>query len=112
MNVCTQSLFPQNVKEQLLKDKADEVQANDVQRRHQKQQKWGVGAFRNSIEKNLEDYLNHDDEVYENKSDDEEKEILTTKPIADVFEEATVMFADIVGFTGRCYILFFAKFPP
>ena len=104
------SLFPQHVKERLLKDKADEIQANNLKRRHhQQQQKWGGGTFRqtNDLDRSLEDYLNDAD-----GNDNEKDEILKSKPIAEVFEEATVMFADIVGFTGKSYYLIMLCPPP
>jgi class 3 adenylate cyclase len=87
----------------LLQDKAEEVQAQDAKRRqlHKK----GLGAFRPAGgDVSLEHFLNGDETHRNNDDDDDDvemEEILKSKPIADFFEEATVMFADLVGFTGK-----------
>ncbi|CAB9529137.1 Receptor-type guanylate cyclase gcy [Seminavis robusta] len=93
-NAILASLFPQNVKERLLEDKAQEVQAEAAKKKEEKKlQKKG---FRADMDHSMEDFLSRENLGGEDAND----EILKSKPIADVFEEATVLFADLVGFTA------------
>ena len=72
-----QSLFPQNVKERLLEDKAEEVKAEEAKAKRKK----GAVAFKASsaMDRSLEDFFNADHE------EDEGQEILDSQPIADLF---------------------------
>ncbi|KAG7373590.1 adenylate/guanylate cyclase [Nitzschia inconspicua] len=75
-NAILSSLFPKEVKERLM----DEKNGND---RTVKSSPFGVDS---SFQRKNEDY--------------DDGEILTVKPIADLFPNTTVLFADIVGFTA------------
>jgi hypothetical protein len=76
-----QSLFPQEVKNRLLEEKKT-VKPNNKMKR--------VNGLGNPLEtKNLQELDEYDD-----------GEILRVKPIADLFPNTTVLFADIVGFTA------------
>lgn len=83
-NAVVTSLFPSNVRDRILKDVNEQVE-KDVK------DKKGKKFFRHA-KSELKTFL-----------DDEEKgegDAFDTKPIADLFPQATVMFADIVGFTA------------
>lgn len=76
-NAILASLFPEKVKDRLLQDQVDE----------------GRVFEQPSESKGLLDFFESDTHT--------QVEIPASKPIADVFERATVLFADIVGFTGE-----------
>ena len=82
-NAIVASLFPKNVRDRIMED-AEKQAELDVDKRFNK---IGYGA-----KYELKNFL---DEVQEAHSD--ELEPFDTKPIADLFPEATVMFADISG---------------
>ena len=86
-----QSLFPKNVKERLLEDKAEEVKAVDQHKRKNR----GFGKTAQGMDASLERFMAGD--VAEA---DDGAEILTSRPIAELFPESTIMFADLVGFTS------------
>ena len=71
--VLVQSLFPQNVKERLLEDKAEEV--NQHRRKNRTFGKNSPGA-----DENFARFMSGESEEV-----DDEQEILTSKPIADLF---------------------------
>ena len=75
---AVQSLFPEKVKERLLEEKAQEVEAHAQRQRHQKK-------FR---EFDVQDY-------------EDEDEIAKSKPLADLYPECTILFCDIVGFVSK-----------
>lgn len=76
-----QTLFPQHVKDRLLDDKAEEAKAEEANARRKKQQA-NMNAFRNNgnMEQSLSAFFNADDDI-----GNDDKEILTSKPIADLF---------------------------
>jgi class 3 adenylate cyclase len=76
------SLFPANVRDRLIQQGGDESEANGKAEEDSNRQRAKYG-------------LNQ----YDNMNEDETG-VFTTKPIADLFPNATVMFADIVGFTA------------
>jgi class 3 adenylate cyclase len=77
------SLFPSNVRERMFKD-AEEQAERDVQN------KKNMGAHATGKNR-LKDFLDEGDTG---------GKAFDTKPIADLFSETTIMFADIVGFTA------------
>lgn len=86
-----QSLFPKNVKERLLEEKADEVKAADQHKRKAR----GFGKTTQNIEASLERFMAGD-----TAEEEDGAEILASRPIAELFPETTIMFADLVGFTS------------
>jgi class 3 adenylate cyclase len=82
-NAIAASLFPSNVRDRMFKD-AEEQAERDVMNKT----KMGAHA---SGKNRLKDYLDEADEGGQG---------LQTKPIADLFQNTTIMFADIKGFTA------------
>ena len=101
-NAILSSLFPANVRDRLLEDAAGK-------NRPSASKHGGVSSDENMPTKNrLKNYL-EDGELAEgygkskgNSNVDDDEEVLgyDSAPIADLFPEATVMFADIAGFTA------------
>lgn len=91
------SMFPKNVKDRLLSDAHEqaEKESREVNRR-------GIRNRRKQL--GIQDVLNAQND--NSKIDKEEKNtghgftLYKTKPIADLFPETTIMFADLVGFTA------------
>lgn len=83
--VYRQTLFPEDVKKQLLSDKAKEAEEEKA-----KAKKSQVGYYRasSSMDANLEKFFNQQDV----EEDEEGQEILSSKPLAELYPEATVMF--------------------
>jgi hypothetical protein len=94
-NALIANMFPENVREKLLLNA--EEQANKKGESSKQGSTFAFGA-----RKQLTSFL---DEIHQEK--DENASLfptLSTKPIADLFTHATVMFADIAGFTGmQCF---------
>ena len=65
----------------------------DEQKRKTKR---GIKKFSSGMDASLEEYFNNQGA----DMDDSGEEILSSAPIADLFPDATVMFADLVGFTA------------
>lgn len=85
------SLFPKNVQERIFKDVEEEVK--------QEEQGKITGRFRgNRTKDQLRNFLTDGDG--EKKQTFEKHASLKSKPIADLFPEATIIFADLVGFTA------------
>ncbi len=82
-NAIAASLFPSNVRDRMFKD-AEEQAERDIEN------KKNMGAHATGKNR-LKDYLDESDQG---------GAALQTKPIADLFPETTIMFADIVGFTA------------
>jgi hypothetical protein len=78
-NAIVTSLFPKNVQKRIL-DQASEQAENKVQSR----------GFKTTENKLLSQFMGGDSESVKKHSD---------KPIADLFPETTIFFADIVGFS-------------
>ena len=90
-NAIVTSLFPSNVRDRIMKDAEDAVNNN----------KEMVAPFLPGMgdapKKKLKSFL---DEENPAASNDTQLIMFKTKPIADLFPETTVMFADLVGFTA------------
>lgn len=82
------SLFPKNVTDRMMKE-------IDDQRSKDKEMK--SGSFRFVPKSQIKDFL--DDGVEKATA-----AVYDTKPIADLFPSTTVLFADIVGFTGESFL--------
>ena len=86
------SLFPKNVQERIFKDVEEEVK--------QEEQGKGAGRFRgNRTKDQLRTFLTDGTDQKEQEQF-EKHSSLKSKPIADLFPEATIIFADLVGFTA------------
>ena len=85
-NAVVASLFPENVRDRILRGAADEL-ADELKKSSNK--KWGTPS-----KMQLKAFTNEEDER------DQVGNAFGSKPIADLFPEATVMFADIAGFTA------------
>ena len=83
-----QSLFPKNVKERLLEDKAEEIKGAKDKRSST------YGTNKDGLDESLARFMSGDAQ-----DGDDDAEILASRPIAETFPAATVMFADLVGFT-------------
>lgn len=80
------SLFPKQVQQRILEDAEEQAK--------EKQQKtWAFGLAPKS---RMKDFLSGGNEFSEHKS----QGVTKSKPIADLFPSATIMFADLVGFTA------------
>ncbi|GAX15863.1 hypothetical protein FisN_2Lu430 [Fistulifera solaris] len=82
-NKIVTALFPSNVRDRILKEADEQIQVQ------MNKKSFGFGA-----KAQLKDFV-QDDNVLENGNS-----AFDSKPIADLFPDATVMFADIVGFTA------------
>mmetsp|Transcript_16110 Transcript_16110/g.37349 ORF Transcript_16110/g.37349 Transcript_16110/m.37349 type:complete len:1772 (+) Transcript_16110:29-5344(+) len=80
-NAIVNSLFPKNVQKKLMAEADATLEAAERQR--------------NNKRRNLSTFLNDDQRSQERKVDP-----LDSKPIADLFPNTTIMFADISGFTA------------
>ena len=86
-NAIVTALFPANVRDRLIKD-AEEQIANKEKDKDLKS-KFSIAARQTD---QLKDFLDEEDQKV--------AQPYSTAPIADLFPHATVMFADIVGFTA------------
>lgn len=91
-NAIVTSLFPSNVRDRIMKD-AEEAVNNS---RDMVPFLPGMGE---APKKKLKNFL--DEEAPVNA---DQLVMFKTKPIADLFPETTVMFADLVGFTGKSWL--------
>jgi len=82
-NAIVSALFPSNVRDRLFA----EQEADDVKKKNKR--------F-TAPKSGLQDFLLNDN----GNPDIDEELIFKTKPIADLFPETTIMFADLVGFTA------------
>ena len=80
-NAIVNSLFPKNVQRKLMEQADATLEAAE--------------RNKNVKRRNLTTFLNDDQRLQERKLD-----ILDSKPIADLFPNTTIMFADISGFTA------------
>ena len=90
-NAIVSSLFPKNVRDRIMKDAAEQAE-QDL--KDNKKSIFGMGD-RAGAKTKLKAFLDEELEG-ETKPGGE----LDSKPIADLFPEVTIMFADIVGFTA------------
>ena len=89
-NAIVTSLFPSNVRDRIMKDAEDAVNNN-------KEMTPFLPGMGEGATKKLRTFL---DEANPAASNDNQLIMFKTKPIADLFPETTVMFADLVGFTA------------
>lgn len=89
-NTVVSSIFPASVQQRILQDA--EERAN-IKSRAKQSVSYGSGA-----RKQLKNFL--DGEQPEHRGEGADVTAFSTKPIADLFTHATVMFADISGFTA------------
>jgi len=80
-NAIVNSLFPKNVQRKLMEEADATLEAAE--------------RNKNAKRRNLTTYLNDDQRIQEKKVD-----MFNSKPIADLFPNTTIMFADISGFTA------------
>jgi len=80
-NAIVNSLFPKNVQKKLMEEADATLVAAERQRTNKR--------------RNLSTFLNDDQRIHERKADP-----FDSKPIADLFPNTTIMFADISGFTA------------
>lgn len=85
-NEIVASLFPEAVRDRLFEDKTDDSK---------KEKKGGKETDEAMITKFLSGSAVMDDEV-----DEEEEFMYKSRPIADLYPQTTIMFADIAGFTA------------
>lgn len=92
MSIVT-SLFPGNVADQLARDKAEQDRQAKETKRLAKRRKQAMNNnyFGDDLSNNPYD---------EQEDEDDEDALIESKPIADLFPSATVLFADIAGFTA------------
>jgi len=89
-NAIVSSMFPSNVRDRILKEAKE--QAGENMNINDRQGIFGGGA-KSKIKDFLDDGNGPDAKV-------KSLEPYSTKPIADLFPETTIVFADIVGFTA------------
>ncbi|CAB9510830.1 Receptor-type guanylate cyclase gcy [Seminavis robusta] len=87
-NAIVTSLFPSNVRDRIMKDAEDAVNNN-------KEIVPFLPGMGEAPKKKLKTFLDE-----ENPGTEDQLVMFKTKPIADLFPETTVMFADLVGFTA------------
>jgi class 3 adenylate cyclase len=93
-NAILSSLFPKNVRDRLFAEKAMEEDA-----KHAGQKKPLLDLPGNKAR--LTSFLNNEADGMRNETDaDEDDFMYKTKPIADLFPDTTILFADISGFTA------------
>jgi len=91
-NAIVKSLFPSNVRDRIMKDTEEQNAKNSLADNKPKS-----SFFAEAAKKKLKSFLDEDN------CDDgcgDEGIMIRSKPIADLFPAATVIFADIVGFTA------------
>ena len=84
------SLFPKSVQERILKDVENEVKREEQQGK--------TKLLGNRTKDDLRNFLTDGSEDQQGQF--EKHASLKSKPIADLFPEATIIFADLVGFTA------------
>jgi len=89
-NAIVKSLFPSNVRDRIMKDTEEKNNQQNSIMESKKSNFFGEAAKRK-----LKSFLDED-----NCDVDDEEIMIRSKPIADLFPAATVLFADIVGFTA------------
>ena len=92
MSIVT-SLFPGNVADQLAQDKAEEERKKKETAALNRKRK-------NALKSNFFDAEDITNDQYGTVEDDDDDILIESKPIADLFPSATVLFADIAGFTA------------
>lgn len=94
------NLFPENVRERVLKQESSRTKAQKKQ--IQQLKRAAAASPSNTLATSTSMFTTSTSTPNYAKSATEliPKEILTTKPIADFFPHCTVLFADIVGFTA------------
>jgi class 3 adenylate cyclase len=91
-NALVSSLFPKSIQKKLMADLEEQIDLNDVAKGKPKWNKSGTAGLRS--------YLNAGGMPDEMGPEASSQSIDRSKPIADLFPETTIMFADIAGFTA------------
>jgi len=91
-NAIVKSLFPSNVRDRIMKDTEEKNVKNSLV-----ENKKNSSFFAEAAKRKLKSFL---DEDHCDGGCDGEDIMIRSKPIADLFPAATVLFADIVGFTA------------
>ena len=86
-NAIVSSLFPKDVRDRIMAEAEEQARL---------EQGPTLKGFRQSAKNQLKGFLSEDDGV----EGPALESIFKTKPIADLFPEVTIMFADLVGFTA------------
>ena len=90
-NAIVASLFPSNVRDRILKDAEMQAQQElDAQGR-------GDFKFDAAAKTQLKTFLDGNESGEGGDPDNHDSSVFATKPIADLFPSATIMFADIVS---------------
>jgi len=85
-NAVVKSLFPRNVRDRIMKD------TEEQDRKAKEDSSKKSGFFNEAAKRRLKTFLDEEN--------GDGGEFFNSKPIADLFPAATVLFADIVGFTA------------
>ena len=93
-NAILGSLFPQDVKDRLLKEKEHEI--TSARRRQEQQQQQQRNFPRLAMEMDINKFFNTSG--HDLHKDSFEEDIVISKPLADLYTDCTILFADIVGF--------------
>lgn len=93
-NAIVSALFPKNVRDRIMKEAEEQVEAEMANA------KGGKRRFGMAQKTQLKSFLNEGAATDKNQA--AAGVAFAGKPIADLFPSATVMFADIAGFTAWC----------
>mmetsp|Transcript_20229 Transcript_20229/g.43726 ORF Transcript_20229/g.43726 Transcript_20229/m.43726 type:complete len:1181 (+) Transcript_20229:158-3700(+) len=92
MSIVT-SLFPGNVADQLARDKLEQDRKATETKKMARRRKQAMNS-------NFFGDQDHSNDPYADDEEDDDDILIESKPIADLFPSATVLFADIAGFTA------------
>ena len=101
-------MFPKDIRKRLFEESSQSSVLEKLKGKKKKNKKGGKDKKDPDVPKfRLKNFLDHDDDEDDkrkdkNDEDDDEEmpEMFESKPIADLFANTTVMFADIAGFTA------------
>ena len=89
------SLFPSNVRDRLFGNQQEEQDLQQQQQQGATKRRGSINGNRNQLKR----FLDHDDDNDTNK-EGTLNAMSVNKPIADLFTDCTILFADLVGFTA------------
>ena len=107
-NAIVSSLFPKEIRQRLFEESSQSSVLEKLKGKKKKKNKKGGKGKEYDVPKfRLKNFLDDDDDDKkkgkandEDDDDEEMPEMFESKPIADLFPNTTVMFADIAGFTA------------